>query len=75
MISLEAGVALTIISYLVIVTSYIVGLRKDLNSLQQNFRSFEDHFDSLKQLREDFVRLETKIEVFLKMRRDEMSGS
>jgi len=75
MISLEAGVALTIISYLVFVTSYIVGLRKDLNSLQRNFRSFEDHFDSLKQLREDFVRLETKIEVFLKMHRDEMSGS
>jgi len=75
MISLEAGVALTIISYLVIVTSYIVGLRKDLNSLQGNFNTFEHHFNSLKELREDFVRLETKIEVFLKLRADEMSGT
>jgi len=65
MISLEMGVAITILTYLVIVTSYVVGLRKDLNSLQDKFISFDDHFNALKELREDFIRLETKIEIFL----------
>ena len=74
MISLEMGVALTIISYLVIVTAYVVGLRKDINTLQHNFNAFEHHFNSLKELREDFVRLETKIEVFLNLRKDEIGN-
>ena len=71
MITLEMGVAITIVTYLVIVTSYIVGLRKDLNSLQGKFTSFETHFSSLKELREDFIRLETKIEILLNLQKEE----
>ncbi|MEO1928436.1 MAG: hypothetical protein ABGX26_07090 [Nautiliaceae bacterium] len=64
MITLETGVAITIISYLVFVTSYVVSLRKDLNNLQNSLIKFEDNLSSIKDLREDFVRLETKIEIF-----------
>jgi len=64
MITLETGVAITIISYLVFVTSYVVSLRKDLNNLQNSLIKFEDNLSSIKDLREDFVRLETKIEMF-----------
>ena len=71
MITLEMGVAITIVTYLVIVTSYIVGLRKDLNSLQGKFTSFETHFSSLEKLREDFIRLETKIEILLNLQKEE----
>ena len=71
MIDIELGVAVTILTYLVIVTSYVVGLRKDLNALQNHFNGFENHFNSLKELREDFIRLETKIEVLLKLPKEE----
>jgi len=67
LISIELGVAITILTYLVIVTSYIVGLRKDLNTLQTRFINFEEHFNALKELREDFIRLETKIEILLNL--------
>lgn len=70
MIDIELGVAITIISYLVFVTSYIVSLRKDLNSLQKSFSSFETHFSVLENLREDFVRLETKIEILLDIQKE-----
>ena len=70
MISFDMGVTLTIITYLVFVTSYIVSLRKDLNALQSNFNNFENHFDALKSLKEDFIRLETKIEILLKFRNE-----
>ena len=70
MISVDLGVTITIVAYLVFVTSYIVGLRKDLNALQSNFNNFESHFDALKSLREDFIRLETKIEILLKFREE-----
>jgi len=71
MISLELGVAITLLTYLVIVTSYVVGLRKDLNSLQGKFVSFEKHFNALKELREDFIRLETKIEILLNLPKED----
>jgi len=72
MISLEMGVVITILTYLVIVTSYIVGLRKDLNSsLQTRFINFEEHFTALKELREDFIRLETKIGILLNLSRED----
>lgn len=72
MISLEIGVAVTIIGYLVIVTAYVVSLRKDINNLQNRHDSFESYLQSLKELREDFVRLETKIEIFLNLQKDEI---
>ena len=65
MISVELGVAITILTYLVIVTSYIVGLRKDINTLREKFDVHSLHFSDLKELREDFIRLETKIEILL----------
>ena len=67
MISVELGVAITILTYLVIVTSYIVGLRKDVNTLKEKFVTHSNHLDDLKQLREDFIRLETKIEILLNL--------
>jgi len=68
---LEIGVVITLLTYLVIVTSYVVGLRKDLNSLQGRFSSFERHFDLLEKLREDFIRLETEIKMFLNLSKEE----
>jgi Tfp pilus assembly protein PilO len=67
MISIELGVAITILTYLVIVTSYIVSLRKDINTLKENFVIHSNHLEDLKQLREDFIRLETKIEILLNL--------
>jgi len=61
---------LTIVSYLVFITAYIVRIRGDLVSLEKRFDKFHDnHSDfhtAFDKLREDFVRLETKIEVLLK---------
>jgi len=68
---IELGVMITIISYLVFVTSYVVGLRKDLNSLFRSFNDFTFHLNSLKDLKEDFIRLETKIEFFLNDKKGE----
>jgi len=67
MISIELGVAITILTYLVIVTSFIVGLRKDVNTLREKFEAHSFHFSDLKELREDFIRLETKIEILLNL--------
>jgi len=69
--TIEIGVAITIISYLVFVTSFIVSLRKDVNNLQNNFNHFESHFDALKSLKEDFIRLETKIEILLNLQKED----
>ena len=69
--TIELGVAITIVSYLVFVTSYIVGLRKDLNSLFRSFNDFAFYLNSLKDLKEDFIRLETKIEFFLNDKKGE----
>ena len=71
MITLETGVAITIISYLVFVTSYVVSLRKDLNNLQKALIKFEENVSSIKDLREDFVRLETKIELLFNLSKGE----
>ncbi len=71
MLDIDLGVAITIVLYLVFVTSYIVSLRKDLNSLQGSFKSFESHFVALESLREDFIRLETKIEILLNIQKKE----
>jgi hypothetical protein len=68
---IELGVMITIISYLVFVTSYVVGLRKDLNSLFRSFNDFTFHLNSLKDLKDDFIRLETKIEFFLNDKKGE----
>jgi len=65
------GVAITLLAYLVIVTSFVVGLRKDVNALQDNFSSFKSYFNSLEDLKKDFIRLETKIELLLKLPREE----
>ena len=70
MITLETGVAVTIVSYLVFVTSYVVSLRKDLNSLQKALIKFEENVSSIKDLREDFVRLETKIELLFNLSKE-----
>ncbi len=70
MITLETGVAVTIVSYLVFVTSYVVSLRKDLNNLQKALIKFEENVSSIKDLREDFVRLETKIELLFNLSKE-----
>ena len=67
MITLETGVAITIISYLVFVNSYVVSLKKDLNNLQKSLIKFEDNLSSIKDLRKDFVRVKTKIEMFFSL--------
>ena len=70
MITLETGVAVIIVSYLVFVTSYVVSLRKDLNNLQKALIKFEENVSSIKDLREDFVRLETKIELLFNLSKE-----
>jgi len=65
MIDFDLGVAITILTYLVIVTSYIVGLKKDVNTLKEKFEFHSTHLSDFKELRDDFIRLETKIEILL----------
>jgi len=61
---------ITIVSYLVLVTAYIVKLRGEVTFLKDSFLSVtqnhNDFTDAFNKLREDFVRLETKIEMLLK---------
>ena len=73
MLNIDLGVTITILAYLVIVTSYVVGLRKDVNHLKSNFDDLDVHLNGLKQLREDFIRLETKIEILLGIKNNSSS--
>ena len=73
MLNLDLGVTITILAYLVIVTSYVVGLRKDLNHLKSNFDDLSTNISGLKELREDFIRLETKIEILLGIKNNSSS--
>ncbi len=77
MISLEMGVALTIVFYLVIATSYVVKLRSDVTHLKELFSNFnnnhENFSEAFSRLRDDFIRLETKIEMLLKLQKENNS--
>jgi len=68
--SLSIEAIITIVSYLILITAYIVRLRSEVLHLKETFIHFNTNHDgfleAFSKLREDYARLDTKIEMLLK---------